>query len=187
MLLEPFCKIQVQQLSDASDKYSGDSMMHTFHTLIPHTHTHVCGCSTLLHKFLKALPLGSILSLRAVGRSALVLANGIFSSSGFSLQQENLNKAVTGYGHKSRIILNPCPLTQVWWFRVRFALDSNGYLCVIQHSVNLPDDAAQILCVLSRTSQFFSLCFFIWTAGSWWLWNFSPQEQLKPGLELAFR
>lgn len=60
-------------------------MMHTFHTLIPHTHTHVCGCSTLLSKSLKALamPLGSILSLWAVGGSALVLAMAFSLPQGF--------------------------------------------------------------------------------------------------------
>lgn len=58
-------------------------MTHTFHTLIPHTHTHVYGCSTLLHKSLKALPLGSILSLWAVQRSALVLAMAFSPPQGF--------------------------------------------------------------------------------------------------------
>lgn len=58
-------------------------MMHTFHTLIPHTHVHVCGCSALLHKSLKALPLGSVLLLWAVGRSALVLAMAFSPPQGF--------------------------------------------------------------------------------------------------------
>lgn len=58
-------------------------MMHKFHTLIPHTHIYVGRFSTLLHKSLKALPLGNILPLWAVERNAVVLAMAFFPSWGF--------------------------------------------------------------------------------------------------------
>lgn len=65
--------------------------MHTFHTLVPHNHTHVWGC--LLRKSLTTLPLESIPLLRGVG-SPLVAVTAFSPPQDFPLQGENLDRAV---------------------------------------------------------------------------------------------